>query len=90
MLKKKILFLTRLDPENIKSWSGLNYYMLRLLKKNFDVIIVGPLSNKIRYIFLIKKIFFSAFGIKFDIDRPILVAKNFAKQIKKKIKKKKL
>lgn len=86
--KKKILFLTRLDPENIKSWSGLNYYMLRLLKKNFDVIVVGPLSNKIRYIFLIKKIFFSAFGIKFDIDRPILVAKNFAKQIKKKIKKK--
>ena len=56
-MKKKILFLTRLDPENIKSWSGLNYYILRLLKKNFDVITVGPLSNRIRYIFLIKKFF---------------------------------
>ena len=88
-MKKKILFLTRLDPENIKSWSGLNYYILRLLKKNFEVITVGPLSNRIRYIFLIKKFFFLLFGIKFDIDRPILVAKDFARQIKKKIGKEK-
>ena len=88
-MKKKILFLTRLDPEDIKSWSGLNYYMLNLLKKKFDVITVGPLSNRVRYIFLIKKFFFLLFGIKFDIDRSILVAKDFAYQIKKKIEKKK-
>jgi glycosyltransferase involved in cell wall biosynthesis len=88
-MKKKILFLTRLDPKNIKSWSGLNYYMLRLLQKNFDVITVGPLSNRIRYIFLIKKFFFLLFRIKFDIDRSTLVSRNFAKQINKKIKKKK-
>jgi glycosyltransferase involved in cell wall biosynthesis len=88
-MKKKILFLTRLNPADIKSWSGLNYYMLNLLKKNFDVITVGPLSNRVRYIFLIKKFFFLLFGIKFDIDRSILVAKDFAYQIKKKIKKKK-
>jgi glycosyltransferase involved in cell wall biosynthesis len=88
-MKKKILFLTRLDPEDIKSWSGLNYYMLNLLKKNFDVITVGPLSNRVRYFFLIKKFFFLLFGIKFDIDRSILVAKDFANQIKKKIEKKK-
>ena len=88
-MKKTILFLTRLDPENIKSWSGLNYYMLRLLKKNFNVITVGPLSNRVRYIFLIKKFFFFLFGIKFDIDRPTLVARDFARQIKKKIIKKK-
>jgi glycosyltransferase involved in cell wall biosynthesis len=88
-MKKKILFLTRLDPEDIKSWSGLNYYMLNLLKKKFDVITVGPLSNRVRYFFLIKKFFFLLFGIKFDIDRSILVAKDFAYQIKKKIEKKK-
>jgi glycosyltransferase involved in cell wall biosynthesis len=87
-MKKKILFLTRLDPEDIKSWSGLNYYMLNLLKKNFDVITVGPLSNRVRYFFLIKKFFFLLFGIKFDIDRSILVAKDFANQIKEKVKKK--
>jgi glycosyltransferase involved in cell wall biosynthesis len=88
-MKKKILFLTRLDPEDIKSWSGLNYYMLNLLKKKFDVITVGPLSNRVRYFFLIKKFFLLLFGIKFDIDRSILVAKDFAYQIKKKIEKKK-
>ena len=87
-MKKKILFLTRLDPEDIKSWSGLNYYMLNLLKKDFDVITVGPLSNRVRYFFLIKKFFFLLFGIKFDVDRSILVAKDFANQIKKKIEKK--
>jgi len=86
-MKKTILFLTRLDPANIKSWSELNYYMLRLLKKNFNVITVGPLSNRVRYIFLIKKFFFLLFGIKFDIDRSALVAKDFASQIKKKTKK---
>lgn len=84
-MRKKILFLTRLDPENIKSWSGLNYYILQLLKKNFDVITVGPLSNRLRYTLLIKKFFYYLKDIKFDIDRSSLVAKDFAWQIKKKI-----
>jgi glycosyltransferase involved in cell wall biosynthesis len=85
-MKKKILFLTRLDPENIKSWSGLNYYMLQMLKKDFEVITAGPLSNRFRYILLFKKLFFHLMGVKFDIDRSRLVAIDFARQINKKIK----
>jgi glycosyltransferase involved in cell wall biosynthesis len=85
-MKKKILFLTRLDPNNIKSWSGLNYYILKLLKKNFDVITVGPLSNRLRYALLLKKFFYHLLRVKFDIDRSTIVALDFSRQIKKKTK----
>ena len=83
---KKILYLTRLDPYSLKSWSGTNFFLLKALKNNFKVINIGPLSNRVRFFFLIKKLIFSFLKIQFDIDRPILVAKDFAKQIQKKIK----
>ena len=84
--KKKILYLTRLSPYEIKSWSGVTLNILKCLTQNFDVITVGPLSNRVRILYILKRFFYSIFGIKFDIDRPIFVAKDFAKQIHKKIK----
>jgi glycosyltransferase involved in cell wall biosynthesis len=84
---KTILFLTRLDPTNINSWSGTNFFMLKALKKNFKVITVGPLSNRIRALYIFKRFVLSFFNIKFDIDRPISVAKDFATQIENKISK---
>jgi len=84
-MKKTILYLTRLDPYNLRSWSGLSYYILKILQKNFDVITVGPLSNRVRFFYILKRIFFYIFSIKFDIDRPIKVAKDFATQIEKKL-----
>ena len=84
---KTILFLTRLDPTNINSWSGTNFFMLKALKKNFNVITVGPLSNRIRVLYIFKRFVLSFFNIKFDIDRPISVAKDFATQIENKISK---
>jgi glycosyltransferase involved in cell wall biosynthesis len=84
-MKKKIVYLTRLDPYDILSWSGLPYFILKTLKKSYDVITVGPLSDRVRIIYIFKRFFFSLFKIKFDIDRPIVVAKDFAKQIEKKL-----
>ena len=84
---KTILFLTRLNPTNINSWSGTNFFMLKALKKNFKVITVGPLSNRIRVLYIFKRFVLSFFNIKFDIDRPINVAKDFATQIENKISK---
>jgi glycosyltransferase involved in cell wall biosynthesis len=86
MIKKKILYITRLDPYNFKSWSGLTYCILKCLEKNFEVIAIGPLSNRIRIFYVLKRLIFSFFKIKFDIDRPVLVSKDFASQINKKIK----
>jgi len=88
-MRKNILYLTRLDPYNLRSWSGLSYFILKTLQKNFNVITVGPLSNRIRFFYIFKRFFFSIFDIKFDIDRPINVAKDFAKQIENKISEKK-
>jgi glycosyltransferase involved in cell wall biosynthesis len=85
-MKKKILYITRLDPHNLKSWSGVTYYILECLEKNFNVITIGPLSNRVRILYVLKRFIFSLFKMKFDIDRPILVSKDFANQINKRIK----
>ena len=84
-MKKKILYLTRLNPYDLRSWSGLSYFILKSLKKNYKIVTIGPLSNRIRGIYVLKRLFFSLFNIKFDIDRPKLVSKDFARQIEKKI-----
>ncbi len=55
------------------------------MSKNFDVKIVGPLNNRVRFLHLFKRIFFSFLSIKYDIDRSLFVAKCFARQIEKKI-----
>lgn len=82
----KIAFVTRLDPLNIKQWSGLNYFIYKCLKNlGFKVYLIGPLNNSIRYIYLLKKFFLSLFRIKFDIDRSITVSKNLSEQVQKKI-----
>lgn len=84
---KNILYISRLDPHDLKSWSGLNYFILRCLKKKkFKITVIGKLSNRIRLFYMPKRYFFSKFNIKFSIDRPISVAKDFAYQINKKIK----
>ena len=52
--KKKILYLTRLSPYEIKSWSGVTLNILKCLKENFEVITVGPLSNRVRIFYVIE------------------------------------
>lgn len=88
-MKKKLLYLTRLDPKNLISWSGINYFLLRALSQNFNVQIVGPLNNRVRFLHFLKRIFFSFLNIKYDIDRSLSVAKCFTRQIEKKIANKK-
>ena len=85
-MKKKILYVTRLDPYSLKSWSGVTYYILKYISKYYEVITVGPLSNRIRIFYIVKRFVFSLLKIKFDIDRPISVLKDFAKQIENKTK----
>jgi glycosyltransferase involved in cell wall biosynthesis len=51
----------------------------------FEVHLIGPLNNKLRYVYILKKIILSLFQIKFDIDRPIKVSENFSHQVQKKI-----
>jgi glycosyltransferase involved in cell wall biosynthesis len=85
-MKKKILYVTRLDPYSLKSWSGVTYYILKYISKYYEVITVGPLSNRVRIFYIVKRFVFSLLKIKFDIDRPISVLKDFAKQIEYKTK----
>jgi len=83
---KSILYITRLNPLDLKTWSGTNYFILKCLNRHFKVYTIGPLSNRIRFFYILKRFFFSLFKKKFDIDRPKYVLKDFALQIKKKTK----
>ena len=84
-MKKKILYITRLDPYSLKSWSGVTFYILKYISKHYKVTTVGPLSNRVRIFYILKRFLFFLFKIKFDIDKPIAVSKDFAKQIENKI-----
>ena len=57
--KKKILYLTRLNPHKVKSWSGVTLNILKCLTQNFSVITVGPLSNRIIVLDFLKSVFYS-------------------------------
>jgi glycosyltransferase involved in cell wall biosynthesis len=82
----KIAFVTRLDPLDIRQWSGLNFFIFNCLKNlGYEVDLIGPLSNRLRYAYLIKKFFFYLFDIKFDIDRLVNVSKDLSRQVQKKI-----
>lgn len=75
------------DPFDKKSWSGLTYYMMKALEKHCgEVIPLGPLSNK--YIIpgkIINKLTRIFLNKRFDYQHSILVSKEFAKQLKKRL-----
>ena len=78
----KIAFLTSLDPQDKRSWSGSLYYMTRALQKHCgDVFYVGPMNAPIEI--LIGKIMHRStrlfFRKNFMYFHSALVAKRYAK-----------
>src|SRR5260370_1532698 len=78
----KIAFLTSLEPQGKRSWSGSLYYMTRALQKHCgDVFYVGPMNAPIEI--LIGKIMHRStrlfFRKNFMYFHSALVAKRYAK-----------
>jgi glycosyltransferase involved in cell wall biosynthesis len=82
----KIAYITINNPFNYRSWSGLNYNIFKCLKysgNNIDCI--GPLNRSMKLIYIPKRYIFNLFKIKFDVDRQIVLSKEYSSQVQKKI-----
>ena len=85
----KIAFLSVDDPADYRSWSGLKLNMFKTLKSlNHQVDPIGPLRNKFRLPFILKREIFNLFKIKYDSERKYVLSRGYAKKIEKILKKK--
>lgn len=79
----RILYVTTLDPNNYIAWSGLTKNIFDCLKKtSHNIKKTGPIRSKVRYIYIVKRIFYKLFNLKYDADRKICLSKIYAKKIK--------
>lgn len=87
----KIAYVTWKNPYDKKTWSGTDYFMINSLEKKYDVKTIRPEISKITWeIINIKKYMYRLLkkeNYQFIYD--IAMAKNFAKQIEKELKKEK-
>ncbi len=86
----KIAYITIHNPFDYKSWSGLNFNIYKCLKKSGNnVECIGPLNKLLKLVYIPKRFLFNLFKIKFDVDRQIVISKNYSTQVQNKIYKKK-
>lgn len=86
-MKKKIIFLTHDNPDKIDGWSGLNYYMKKMLADaGFEVICWYGFTYKISLFNFFLQKFYPKFTGKFlKINRHKNTINQYRKQILKKI-----
>ena len=85
----KIAYITIHNPFDYKSWSGLNFNIYKCLKQSGNnVECIGPLNQILKLVYIPKRFFFNLFRIKFDVDRQIVISKNYSAQVQNKIYKK--
>jgi glycosyltransferase involved in cell wall biosynthesis len=84
-----IAYVTRYSARDVRSWSGLNYYIAKVLEKNGARIeyidnlrMPNYLAEKIR-----ERVIPLLSGKKYLIDRSIPVAKSYARQVARRLKK---
>jgi glycosyltransferase involved in cell wall biosynthesis len=81
----RIAYVSLLDPNDLLTWSGIPWHMLAAMRRaGHCVSLVGPLSQKLRYLYSPKKLF----GNKtLQIDRERLMLESFARQSKRALRK---
>lgn len=85
----KIAYVSRYSARDVRSWSGLNHYIARALEKNGalieyidDLKMPGFLVEKLK-----ERLFPVLTGKKYLIDRSIPVARSYARQVARRLKK---
>jgi len=82
--KLKIAYCTVGDPRDIRSWSGIPYFIMKSLEGIADIEIVGPLKNRWRLPGkIINKFLEITLKKKISLNHIPVVAKGFARQIDK-------
>jgi glycosyltransferase involved in cell wall biosynthesis len=85
--KYKIAYCTWTDPRDKRSWSGNHYFIMKTLSEIEDIDVLGPLTNKWFYLVKIIEEFVNIIlKKKISVVHTTVVAKKYAKQLKKKLK----
>lgn len=80
-------YVTTQDPSDIRSWSGLDYYIAKTLSSQaFELDPLGPLETKYESLFKIKEAAFRVgLRCRHPRDREPTIAKHYARQIMTKL-----
>lgn len=80
-IKPQITLISVHDPEDIGNWSGINYFLLKTLRKHFEVQVISKLS--FTHSFLLKIHFYinKLLGYKFYYELSNSVTKQLGKQV---------
>jgi glycosyltransferase involved in cell wall biosynthesis len=83
----RLAYVTTYDPQNIRNWSGIGYYMARSLKTpSLSVEHIGPLQQKASTTVRTKKYFYNRLIKKrYLLDREPLILKHYARQVAEKL-----
>lgn len=83
----RIAYLTSDDPNDKKSWSGTNYYMLQALKNaGADAHPMGPVQNPLKpFGQVVNKISRSLMGKRYNYRHSLLYSKQYARIFKNKL-----
>lgn len=80
-------FVSVEDPEDVRSWSGIPYFILRELRhQGVDVEVISSLKRNFRYWFTPQKIVSKLTARGLQINRHPLAIRSFAAQIERRIK----
>jgi glycosyltransferase involved in cell wall biosynthesis len=85
--KFKVAYCTISDPRDLRSWSGIPYFIMSTLSEISDLDILGPLPNKWRVpVKIVNKILYTFLGKRFDATHIPIVCKEYTKQFNSKLK----
>jgi hypothetical protein len=85
----RIAYVSRYSARDVRSWSGLNHYIARALEKNGAIIeYIDDLRMPWFLVEKLKERFIPLLtGRKYKIDRSISVARSYARQVARRLKK---
>jgi glycosyltransferase involved in cell wall biosynthesis len=77
----RILFVDSGDAESVATWSGTTNSILEQLRLKHDVVLLHKLNKWMKYVYAPYVLQCKIRGLKFQIDRHAMVARNYASQV---------
>ncbi len=82
----RLAFVDIEDPEDIRTWSGTPYSMLREIRRQgVQVEVIAPLERDFKYLFMAHKLYSRVSGKNMQINRRQAALKSFAAQIERRM-----